>query len=135
MPSASTTSIQSVLAEMKISAGAPCWIWRASAEDPASETTTSWPVAASNPVSISASALLRLAAAKTVIVSAVARFGTVTAPDAAAISADDATDKRNQGWSAHLAALCVGLEGVIFDQTYRKGFGMRSSAIVLRSHP
>ena len=43
--------------------GAPSWIWRASADDPASDTIRSCPVAASNPSSISAMALVRLAAA------------------------------------------------------------------------
>src|SRR6056297_763415 len=104
-PSASSTSIQPGLAEMKMSAGAPCWIWRASAEDPASETVTSCPVPASNRCSTSAIALAMLAAAKTVIASAAATAGAsaVTAKAKAATP----VERRRSGVSMAEAPDCV----------------------------
>ncbi len=65
-PSFSSVSIHSTLAEMNKSAGAPCSIWRASAEEPASETTAWWPVAFWYSAEITSIASFRLAAANTV---------------------------------------------------------------------
>src|SRR6056297_1501029 len=94
-PSASSVSIHPGLAEMKISAGAPCWIWRASADDPASETTRSWPVAASKLVSIPVIALLMLAAANTVISPASDTAGIKTVTPSARIAAALTRTERN----------------------------------------
>ncbi len=71
-PSPASWSIQDWLAEMKTSAGAPAWICRASAEEPASDTVRSWPESSWKAGASRSIASLRLAAAKTVTLSAAA---------------------------------------------------------------